>query len=43
VTLWKKKKETEKLPTRIKPYAVDNLRALASLLERAFEMEKAGR
>ncbi|MDB2272156.1 hypothetical protein PM032_14175 [Halorubrum ezzemoulense] len=40
VTLWKKKEETEYLPVGIQPYAADNLRDLADLLERAFEIER---
>jgi len=43
VTLWKKEKETEQLSMQIKPYAVDNLRTLATLLEEAFETENIGR
>ncbi|QSG13549.1 Uncharacterized protein HSBGL_4135 (plasmid) [Halapricum desulfuricans] len=39
VTLWKKKK-TERVAMRVESYAAGNLRDLADLLDRAFEIEK---
>ncbi|WP_336328737.1 hypothetical protein [Halovenus sp. HT40] len=39
VTLWKKQEETERVSMKVQPYAADNLRYLALLLDRAFEIE----
>nr|B9LV56.2 RecName: Full=Uncharacterized protein Hlac_3024 [Halorubrum lacusprofundi ATCC 49239] len=41
VTLWKKQKETERVAMRVESYAAENLRDLADLLDRAFEIEKS--
>jgi hypothetical protein len=40
VTLWKKQKETERVAMRVESYAAENIRDLADLLDRAFEIEK---
>jgi len=41
VTLWKKQNETERVAMRVESYAAENLRDLADLLDRAFEIEKS--
>jgi hypothetical protein len=41
VTLWKKQKETERVAMRVESYAAENLRGLADLLDRAFEIERS--
>lgn len=41
VTLWKKQKENGTGAMRVESYAAENLRDLADLLDRAFEIEKS--